>query len=529
MKSRISGWLMVAFFLALAGLTGCPSPSPPPQYTLAVFASLYDFAGNPVSTDVEVTDNPAVIETEGKILDLLVQEKKDGKVVDCNPLLTVEYSTGSGTPVVVVVNDGEVKTSSETTYENTADGFVFHVSFPFGFQTATMKLEVALANGKFEVRNIVLKRRTPSSNDVDGDGLPNTWEIQYGLDPNSAVGVNGAYGDFDGDGANNITENSKNTNPTVADSDDDGLLDGWEIRYGLNPLNSGDATQDADKDGLSNLEEHLHKTDPLKIDTDGDGFSDFFELNHGSSPTDSFSVPAEVEQTTAYLTYDGTPGGSFHFSFDLSGKKPEEILLGWSTGWPWSNVKIFEAAYYPNALGNESEGIFKAWTVNFLGSTPKIEIDLSPQGVNSAGSPVSLALNRNSKFYLDLLSYTGQGTQGYGFNHNFLKLMVNGQEARVENGLFLIDFASVSYPLKARIYVRGYPDESQVTVSSGTTVEIVCEAWGGIPPYSFAWKRVGQPVGSNSTLSFKASSSNTGAYICSVTDSAGQTKSLTVE
>ena len=42
--------------------------------------------------------------------------------------------------------------------------------------------------------------------DADGDGLPDAFEIQYGLNPNSAAGSNGANGDPDGDGFTNMQE-----------------------------------------------------------------------------------------------------------------------------------------------------------------------------------------------------------------------------------------------------------------------------------------------------------------------------------
>jgi len=39
------------------------------------------------------------------------------------------------------------------------------------------------------------------------------------------------------------------------DSDGDGLPDNWEVLYGLNPHNAADASQDPDGDGLNNLQE----------------------------------------------------------------------------------------------------------------------------------------------------------------------------------------------------------------------------------------------------------------------------------
>ena len=52
--------------------------------------------------------------------------------------------------------------------------------------------------------------------DKDKDTLPDVWEQTYGLDDNSAAGVNGKTGDFDGDGINNITEYENGTNPNNA-------------------------------------------------------------------------------------------------------------------------------------------------------------------------------------------------------------------------------------------------------------------------------------------------------------------------
>lgn len=52
-----------------------------------------------------------------------------------------------------------------------------------------------------------------------------------------------------------------------ADTDGDGMPDEWEIRFNLNPKNSGDAALDSDGDGYTNIEEYLNGTNPQeKID-----------------------------------------------------------------------------------------------------------------------------------------------------------------------------------------------------------------------------------------------------------------------
>lgn len=78
--------------------------------------------------------------------------------------------------------------------------------------------------------------------------------------------------DPDGDGLTTPAEIAQGTSPTSADTDQDGLDDGVEVRlaregWGANPLR-------ADNDGLTDREERLLGTLPNNSNTDGDGLSD---------------------------------------------------------------------------------------------------------------------------------------------------------------------------------------------------------------------------------------------------------------
>jgi len=62
-----------------------------------------------------------------------------------------------------------------------------------------------------------------------------------------------------------ITELLIGTNPEKADTDNDGIPDGFEMLYGLNPDNSSDGSIDSDNDSVSNLDEYLHNTSPTSL------------------------------------------------------------------------------------------------------------------------------------------------------------------------------------------------------------------------------------------------------------------------
>jgi hypothetical protein len=86
--------------------------------------------------------------------------------------------------------------------------------------------------------------------DADGDGLTNAEEFQI-FDP--------ALCDVP---ANGVTYLSAALN---SDADNDGMSDSFEVFYGLNPA-LDDAQEDLDGDLLTNLEEFLHPSDPTDID-----------------------------------------------------------------------------------------------------------------------------------------------------------------------------------------------------------------------------------------------------------------------
>lgn len=102
--------------------------------------------------------------------------------------------------------------------------------------------------------------------DIDLDSMADRWETSiFG----SITNRNGT-GDFDNDSLIDLAEYEHSTNPTNTDTDMDLLPDGWEVVNGLNPLsNMGDngATGDPDVDGADNLTEYIADTQPTNADS----------------------------------------------------------------------------------------------------------------------------------------------------------------------------------------------------------------------------------------------------------------------
>jgi hypothetical protein len=132
------------------------------------------------------------------------------------------------------------------------------------------------------------------ADDADGDGLPDLWEMLYGLDSGSAEGDQGRFGDPDGDGLNNLAEYLAGTNPMAFDTDGDGISDYDSVAPGSS-LSNGDRF--TDNDGIADEWENQYPglldtdRDDASEDPDGDGWDNFSEFMAGTDPSDPSSWP----------------------------------------------------------------------------------------------------------------------------------------------------------------------------------------------------------------------------------------------
>ena len=192
------------------------------------------------------------------------------------------------------------------------------------------------------------------------------WEFYYNLNPNNDKDADEDYDndgfDFDRNGTiygdekyTNLEEYIMGTNPVVNDTDNDLIIDGWEIWYGLNPLYTPDANDDDDDDGydfdkngfinetekFTNLEEFFNKTHPKNNDTDGDEMIDGWEVQFDLNPL----LDSDANLDSDNDSYDGNGNGKIdsdelftnirEFYYGTDPKNEDTDDDGMKDGWEW--------------------------------------------------------------------------------------------------------------------------------------------------------------------------------------------------
>ena len=108
--------------------------------------------------------------------------------------------------------------------------------------------------------------------DIDGDGTSNEFDNCPGTASDDQSDLDGdgigdaCDDDIDGDGVANADDAFPRDERYSADTDGDGMPDAWEADNGLNPEDAGDADTDADGDGRSNADEFRAGGDPAADD-----------------------------------------------------------------------------------------------------------------------------------------------------------------------------------------------------------------------------------------------------------------------
>ncbi len=140
--------------------------------------------------------------------------------------------------------------------------------------------------------------------DNDNDGFTNLQEYMAGTDPknpSSKPTTDDSDNDLVVDSRDrcpntpsgeSVDSDGCSSAQKLMDSDGDGMPDSWEIKHGLDPDDPSEANLDKDEEGLANLNEYSYGTYPDSEDSDDDMYSDKEEIDKGTDPMDPNSYPS---------------------------------------------------------------------------------------------------------------------------------------------------------------------------------------------------------------------------------------------
>lgn len=220
---------------------------------------------------------------------------------------------------------------------------------------------------------------TEEVSDTDGDGIPDTWETSYGLDPGDPSDANL---DPDDDGLTNQEEYLFLTDPTKSDTDDDGIPDGFEVSYGLDPT-TDDSGLDPDQDGLTNYQEYLANTDPKDGDSTLPSGSVLLTWTPPTQRNDG--TPLTEEEISHYeISYQKSSASD---DIVVDNQSPNFVAYG-SGGFNSSNSSGYIGSDY-FAMPSGSGEIYGEWTTYDLSPGSEYELHANWTSNQNRGSDVT--------------------------------------------------------------------------------------------------------------------------------------------
>jgi len=191
---------------------------------------------------------------------------------------------------------------------------------------------------------VLIYGTNPSQADTDSDGINDDVELN-----GYTVNVNGANRLY-------------TTTPTVADTDGDGMNDGDERAGWSSTVNEVDVhfypdphSADADADGVTDVEEKVARTNPQLADTDNDGLSDRYEID--TTGQDPLVIDSGDEDE------DGLPDAweDRHFGNNDGTATPEELAEYDGNDDPdgdgCDNVCEFRNGLLPKTADTDNDGL----------------------------------------------------------------------------------------------------------------------------------------------------------------------------
>ncbi len=311
-----------------------------------------------------------------------------------------------------------------------------------------------------------------NAQDSDGDGLPDIWEQENGLNPNddgsvgestpgARDGDNGALGDPDGDQLSNLDEFNLRTNPQDDDTDNDGISDPDELR--------GDGTFDEDTD-----------TDPRVADTDGDRLDDGVEDANRNGVVDAGETNPLNPDTDGDTITDG-------YEIMVSNSDPLEIsdpaiegnIIGISLQTSRSNDD--NSNLEPNVVAGHPDYRQMNWN-NFFSPFTSSTTMVAAQNQSEINSPNPMAITDNQGDIQQSMTFEVNGFNLWSANN-----LLQGSNDRLTKGYwsgnFEMNFTGIPYPNYDLIVYCGAVEARQgtVTVRDSSSNELGVSSYTGNP------------------------------------------------
>ncbi|MFT3712618.1 MAG: VWA domain-containing protein [Archangium sp.] len=198
----------------------------------------------------------------------------------------------------------------------------------------------------------------PRSVDSDGDGFDDLFETRRasegfdphvkdtrGCDPNAPATLGCTTRDNDGDGLSQFAENYLGTSQTLVDTDRDGIPDGLEVRWGLDPKVRIDTAADSDGDGVTDVAELAAATDPHFADSVLSGITSVLSERTQSNGTTcyDFTVSGLPMLATAAATGVAPGVNQFKFWFAEAPELVDEDVGTWRAACTFARLDVSQS------------------------------------------------------------------------------------------------------------------------------------------------------------------------------------------
>lgn len=366
-----------------------------------------------------------------------------------------------------------------------------------------------------------------NADDLDGDGLSNEYELQYGLDPNDP---SDALTDLDGDGLDNLKESELGSDPNDSDSDDDGLTDGEEFK--LNTSLTEAATP------------RILKTDIMGLPLVGQTLHLFAYAVHPGGKIITAMSWKLIEKPGTAPDWDSTDLKRTTFNPGVKGKYKIQVIAhdenGRSSDPAFLTFLVFELDNFPPVAdaGVDQHGL--------------INNEITLYGMNSSDledvKPVSYSWSLLKKPEGSSVNITNSNNENASFTPGAVGTYAFGLVVKDSGGLSSEDPLSLHKHLPGKtgdavVYIKVMDPNGQNHPRLNTDTEINAEQGTSITlkntssdldgdDLSYQWTFVSKPDGSQSRLNDYASATPTftpdqsGVFILQVTvkDESGHTE-----